>query len=1131
MEQSDDHAEFMNRVLGPDNTKIFNDMIEEYHSNKNAELEIAFKDIGLSDKIAILNRYIKTIDKKNILVELTLDINITIKKNVVFRITYYGDEINNFQNAIDGLNSSKIIDYLNKVTESDNIKFMSKDRSHIPIIRCDELNCSIKVSTENTKVTKPKFEYTSNIVYRIKDRITFNFDNHKIDITDVRHSNTMENIVEKNAIHEIELEFTNNKIKKNNIYSIIYDTVKNIQDSQIPFTKTEYTEIIQKYMKLLDTNNSTHLIARKSISLESIHITKFVPSNYGCTDKADGERHFILLLSSGIYLLTQNLVMKKTNLKPKKEYINTILDGELISDPYSFWIFDVVIYCGNNYSNNKEYDLTKRIKIINEIVHKNFGTFVDFEDFITTKQDATLPSIQKYYKDNLVKYWKIVCSDIKKSKTLYVNRKLQFIPYGLHPCEIFMYADLIWKMYVYKSLTPYSLDGIIYTPIKLPYNIMIEPTIYDTMPLEYKWKKPEHNTIDFFIKFIRNDNGETAVFKDAKSGIKYITVKLMVGKTNHGEHEKPVPFVIDNEPQMANITIEGGKPKDIHGGLILSHTVVEFMYNRNNSDNYFKWVPIRTRYDKTESVRQGKGRYGNPLRIALRVWNTIVNPITEEIISALGNESTYDKEFTSLQNTNKKSDKKPYYSSITNLAKEMRAFHNFIKSGMISSYTKKGGKAIDIGCGKGGDLLKLLGTNINFLVCTDVDNDGLFTIEDAAVRRYKDYLKNHPDAPEVKFINADARGLYKGSVQKKILINMSEENMNMIDKYLSGKYKFDTINCQFTAHYYMSDEDSWMTFLKNLSNVSEKGCNVLMTVFDGDKLFDMLKNKNNIEISYDNEQGIKTTLFDIKKMYGDKEKPHIGMGINVYNSIITGTNTMTYVKEYLVFKSILVETMGKHGFELVETESFENVYKTHEEYFTSVKSRPNLPWFSKINTFYEVVKNKYKSNKMNSQVGEILSTYEYSMLNRYYVFRYTKNSIMEPGRIIGANGQLLENLVTPYFVKYNMRIEKSYENNNLHLMWKNMKENKLVHNPNVYLIKHIIVPSESRDSFNENIIKYEMLKNNSSNKSVILYKSPDKNYYPIIDGNTFEYEFDDKNVKQNMTFFINITKIMNSIKY
>src|SRR5690606_33251426 len=101
---------------------------------------------------------------------------------------------------------------------------------------------------------------------------------------------------------------------------------------------------------------------------------------------------------------------------------------------------------------------------------------------------ASLDKIKKFYTEELKDYWKTFNKKLEKTDDLYITRKLYFTPYGIDPSEVFLYADLIWKSYVYNNLTPYQLDGIIYTPINSPYLIKNKPEDLDTVPQDYKWK-------------------------------------------------------------------------------------------------------------------------------------------------------------------------------------------------------------------------------------------------------------------------------------------------------------------------------------------------------------------------------------------------------------------------------------------------------------------------------------------------------------------------------------------------------------------------------------------------------------------------------------------------------------------
>ena len=42
----------------------------------------------------------------------------------------------------------------------------------------------------------------------------------------------------------------------------------------------------------------------------------------------------------------------------------------------------------------------------------------------------------------------------------------------------------------------------------------------------------------------------------------------------------------------------------------------------------FRWIPLRTRHDKTESVLKLKKKYGNNIEVAHKIWNSIQQNVT-----------------------------------------------------------------------------------------------------------------------------------------------------------------------------------------------------------------------------------------------------------------------------------------------------------------------------------------------------------------------------------------------------------------------------------------------------------------------------------------------------------------------
>ncbi len=274
----------------------------------------------------------------------------------------------------------------------------------------------------------------------------------------------------------------------------------------------------------------------------------------------------------------------------------------------------------------------------------------------------------------------------------------------------------------------------------------------------------------------------------------------------------------------------------------------------------------------------------------------------------------------------------------------MRSFNNWIKSNMIMTYSKNKNKVLDIGCGRGGDLIKFIHAGVSEYVGIDIDNNGLYVINDSAYNRYKNFKQTIKNVPPMYFINADARGLFNVETQQRILPNMRESNKNLIDKYLSGNVKYNVINCQFSLHYYLSDDLSLSNFCKNINDHIADNGYFLITCFDGKLIYDQLLGKQKMTVSYTDNKGVKNTFFEIRKIYTDTDidKSGTGIAIDFYNSLIS--NPDVYNREYLVFPDFLIKTMkDKCGLELVETDSFYSLFNLYRNYFIQPLSKEFVP--------------------------------------------------------------------------------------------------------------------------------------------------------------------------------------------
>ena len=104
---------------------------------------------------------------------------------------------------------------------------------------------------------------------------------------------------------------------------------------------------------------------------------------------------------------------------------------------------------------------------------------------------------------------------------------------------------------------------------------------------------------------------------------------------------KPTPFYPTNPyDSNANICYIPLK-KDNNGNLQMftkenevftDNTIVEFSYDLSK-DGAWRWIPLIVRWDKTAELKSGGRNYGNSYNVANSNWQTIHNPITEEMIS------------------------------------------------------------------------------------------------------------------------------------------------------------------------------------------------------------------------------------------------------------------------------------------------------------------------------------------------------------------------------------------------------------------------------------------------------------------------------------------------------------------
>jgi len=1061
--------------------KPINEIFDKIAENK--ELEFVFnsggKDKLSKEKYVNLITYIKQIGKpEQIIREETLDINfnnngnvyrVTVKKNINKYIGMFSKDGNNviFRTALYVLKQKKNTDTINvikKIRDNDNIYDIKQFNLRLKL--SDEIDLTQDIVANNTRNLDPiinellsdndtmpreiRNSLSTNVSFRYKDRTTLYYDKTdsqfiRLDVTGTKMSTKINYLTKSNLNYEMELEIgSKNKIKddyKAKIFGIVESLLKFLQSSSFLISTGMAQDVILYYKSLINlkpTDRITTIIGKQPISLEIQYVVDKLPDKYAVTDKADGDRYFLIIYKGYGYLISTNLEIKATGIKLSEKnenlYNGSILDGEYIYIPkynrHLFLVFDALII--------GSVDIRREIKLFNRLAQASklisdcfiFDKQLEYKPKEIPKQTTgfSIEALEKYYTKEVDDFFSILNHNltIEPAKYPIIRTKFFIGALGAKKHEIFRYSTILWNKYKLNmgSKFPYQLDGLIYQPLEQAYM----PDKQATNLPDYKWKPSETNSIDMYIEIKRDpksgkivpvyDNSNYDPNDEDEENIKDKTYKICtvyVGKVI-GDNEQPVPFTLNDNSPEAYLYLNEGEIRDHEGEIITDKTVVEFTYkNDPKLLPQQRWVPIRTRHDKTESVEKFKKKYGNYYSTAEKVWRSIINPVTIEDMTELGKgnipgeKNYYDDKIEEL--TNKISHEliiaatndNKYYKLISKLGESMKSFHNFMKSNLIYTYCigmynrnqKK--DVIDFGCGRGGDNMKFYYPEIKNYLGIDFSKENLTSPIDSAISRYNLMRKKHRDFPPMSFIQGDLRALLTSDEQEKAIGNISFNDKKIFMKYFSEdiakSYKFDVINCQFAVHYFLENDDTWNNFKKNINMTLKEGGFFLVTTLDGERIMEILKDRDNYAEYYkDTKTGTSKIFFDIKKKYSNSNKIGTGLKIEFHGAWIFTEGT--YYPEYVVHKDFFIDDLLKDcDLELVDTDLFENQYNYFKEYFTKYcqyqSTDKTRKFLTDVSTFYDE-----SSSDLN------VVSKKYSFLNRYYVFR-KKNStkVMTGGNI------------------------------------------------------------------------------------------------------------------------------------
>ena len=758
---------------------------------------------------------------------------------------------------------------------------------------------------------------------------------------------------------------------------------------------SDKNNILMKYSQLTkqrignNPKGKMKLLGPQPITLNHHHLDIDSPINiihgYAVTEKADGYRAQLFITDNRGYLITT-----------KSKDLVVIYTGIKFPDINGDWLFD-----GEYITKNKDKEDIK-LYMIFDIYHNG-------------QTPGTKPAFNHVWMsddDRIITRSKLLKDFEFKIKSMVVDKdsiQIGFKHYEYGSMNKDMDDGLIFekcrKILDSSQSYEYRTDGLIlmpvYTKVKGNKTQKDVTNIGGTWEYNFKWKPPEENTIDFKISFEKDKNLKKDKIYPILNDVdgekilhKYKKANLIVGYDQRqddtldycmmillNERKKLSKEIVFDPPDTnikinsTNLLLHNGKIVCEDESEIREGDIVEMRFNPQG-DNDMIWEPLRVRYDK--SVPQF-------FTIANNVWETISNPVSENVIKGL-EPHIYDKKEVV-------SDDLYYVGDVDSESGSLREYHNLIKSNLIRGVCSTLGKNIqvlDTSIGRGGDINKYLDNdcNITFLLGMDIAN-----VNEACKRMY---LKSKK--PLSVFLQGDTSLNIKsnvcdmGNTHTKTMLDILYGTVKSVKGSYKKFYKeylglakkgFDVISSQFSFHYYLESRESFNGYLTNIRENLNNGGYFIATFYNGQRLYELLNSVPDGRVEYINDLGEK--IYSIEKDYKipdfnyrpENDTNMFGNKINVFMDSIGQE-----IPEYLVNIDFVIEEMRKIGLEPVKppvSEKYSKIIKSGQEGFDSIlESLSNSPkYLDSQKKFYPNLQKMFKNDKLKLLSG----------LNDYLVFR------------------------------------------------------------------------------------------------------------------------------------------------
>ena len=826
------------------------------------------------------------------------------------------------------------------------------------------------------------------------------------------------------------------------IRKVIKFVLSGLQGTNYPVSYSEQKQVMDNYMSMIyrDQYNpgkqyikNSNFIGPNSFTLQMVNIAPIdensiapnIRTDFVVTEKADGDRHLMFIDETGkIYLINTNMKVIFTGAKTfNNNAFNTLMDGELVLHDKNKQFLNLYAAFDIYYINRMDVRTLPFMPIKTD-------KSIDRSRYLLMKKVMNELNPVSIMEKNLPKgkNVKTIVKGFDKMDKLISPIKLtfkKFLPESADGNIFSACFDILSNDK--KGLFEYNTDGLIFTHAYFGVGGdavgKAGPLSRITWGYSFKWKPPQYNTIDFLVDTVKSQSGDDIIkqefepgtnvlLNEQSSNYKTIQLKCTFIESEHGFVNPCQDIIDDNLPEYKSFDEKNYKdpkpvqfyptsPYDADAGLckimlrkddndtyqmfteeddvFRDNMIVEFSYDMTR-ENGWKWIPLRVRYDKTTDMRQNKRNFGNAYHVANSNWQSIHNPITEDMICTGSN----------IPDVNV--DEDIYYNKSIGSFKTvaLKDFHNlYVKKNLIKSVSNTGDTLIDYACGKGGDLPKWIASRLSFVFGIDNSNDNLENRLDGACARYLKMKKTTKIMPSALFVHGNStRNIKNGSALlndkaiqiTKTVFGTGSSSAEKVGKGVAkhfGKAKdgFNVSSCQFAMHYFLQNAETLQGFMRNLAECTKLGGYFIGTAYDGKILFNLLNKKATGESIQIVEDGKK--IWEVVKMYNadsfDDTSSSIGYRIGVYQESIN-----QLISEYLINFDYLDRVLQNYGFKLISREEAKSF---------GLPEATGL--FSELfmNMLEEIKKNKNREKDYGKAAEMTEIEKKISFLNRYFVYK------------------------------------------------------------------------------------------------------------------------------------------------